>query len=343
MPVLKEVTCAALSMLPSFLSFFFQLLPQSFTCTPLSYSNDVPSITIGVDIHGVDVNLPLLGAGTWQYNDTLAYESVCKAFQAGYTFVDTAYGYKNQKGVGRAIRECWKGTRDELFVMTKIPGGLTAAEAQAAAEENLRDLQLEYVDHLMTHFPADWEITPSRSSREARQEEWWALENEYYSGKARSIGISHYCPQHIDDVLEVATVLPSVNQVEYHVGSGDADHVMNKCKEAGITFMSFSPLCGPCEYTSNDSLIDGELVTEISKKHNVSGAQVSLRFIVQQALANKASRDDNRSFMGSVIPKTNNIDHIRSNRDIFSFTLDPEDMERLHSAQQPAAELGDCE
>ena len=68
--------------------------------------------------------MPLIGAGTWQYNDTVAYESVCKAFEAGYTFVDTALGYGNQGGVGRAIKDCWKGSRDELFVMTKIPGGL---------------------------------------------------------------------------------------------------------------------------------------------------------------------------------------------------------------------------
>ena len=66
--------------------------------------------------------LPLVGAGTWQFNDTIAYQSVCKAFQAGYTFVDTAYGYGNQRGVGKAINDCWEGERSELFVMTKIPG-----------------------------------------------------------------------------------------------------------------------------------------------------------------------------------------------------------------------------
>ena len=66
--------------------------------------------------------MPLIGAGTWQYNITTAYDSVCQAFGAGYTFVDTAYGYKNQQGVGRAIKDCWKGNRTDLFVMTKIPG-----------------------------------------------------------------------------------------------------------------------------------------------------------------------------------------------------------------------------
>ena len=165
-----------------------------------------------------------------------------------------------------------------------------------------------------------------------------ALENIYYRGLSRSIGISHYCPRHIDDVIEIATVNPSINQVEYHVGSGDVDGVMAKCAENRITFMSFSPLCGPCQYDAKDSLINGDLVKDIANKHGqtVSGSQVALRFIVQQAL-------DLRSFVAGVIPKSNNYDHIVSNADIFSFELDEDDMRRLHAASQPAAEAGDCD
>ena len=87
--------------------------------------NAIPTKFLGLNVHGDPVYMPLIGAGTWQYNDDDAYESVCKAFAAGYTFVDTAYGYKNQKGVGKAIKNCWKGNRTDLFVMTKIPGELS--------------------------------------------------------------------------------------------------------------------------------------------------------------------------------------------------------------------------
>ena len=299
---------------------------------------NIPTKTIGYDAHGRSVDMPLVGAGTWQYNDTIAYESVCKAFSVGYTFVDTALGYGNQKGVGMAIKDCWKGSREDLFVMTKIPGGLSATEALAAHEQNLHELNLDYVDHVMTHFPSDWNVSPDRSSKQQRQEEWVALENIYYRGLSRSIGVSHYCPRHIDDIMEIATVSPSINQVEYHVGSGDVDDVVDKCAENGITFMSFSPLCGPCQYEHKDSLINGDMVTEIAKKHgsDISGSQVSLRFIVQQAL-------EAGSYIGGVIPKSNNADHIVSNADIFSFELDEEDMKRLHAATQPAAEAGDCD
>jgi diketogulonate reductase-like aldo/keto reductase len=294
-----------------------------------SLLSSIPTITIGNDVHGHAVVLPLLGAGTWQYNDTIAYQSVCHAFDAGYTFVDTAFGYGNQKGVGRGIQDCWASSRQNLFVMTKIPGGLNSSQVHAAHKQNLMELQLDYVDHLMTHFPADWDAKVA--SKQARQEEWLALEEIYKSGEARSIGISHYCTQHILDILEVATILPSINQVEYHVGSQDVDKVRDTCREFGITFMSFSPLCGPCELESkDDSLIHGGLVTEIATHYEgVEPSQVSLRYIVQQNIP--------------VIPKSNTPTHIVSNRDIFQFSLSQEHMATLSAATKPAAEAGDCD
>ena len=300
----------------------------------ISTASSIPSIVIGTDVQGKAVEMPLIGAGTWQYNDTVSYQSVCQALEAGYTFVDTAFGYGNQKGVGLAIRDCWNGKREDLFVMTKIPGGLNASLVHAAHTQNLMQLGLDYVDHLMTHFPADWAATTHASPKD-RQDEWLALEQIYYAGQARSIGISHYCTQHIDDILDVATVIPAINQVEYHIGSQDVDGVIEKCRTEGITFMSFSPLCGPCQYEPQDSLITGDLVTSIGAHYGKLGSQVSLRFIVQQALTQG-------SYMGGVIPKSNNMKHIQSNMDIFDFELSNQDMERLQAATKPPPEAGDC-
>lgn len=283
--------------------------------------------------------MPLVGAGTWQYNDTVAYSSVCSAFEAGYTYVDTAWGYGNQVGVGKALRDCWFGKgrkREDLFLMTKIPGGLNESEVMSAHADNLKWLGLDYVDHLMTHFPCDWQETPARCNPERRKEHWKALETLFNQGKTRSIGISHYCKQHIDDILEIATVLPSVNQVEWHVGSGDIDDVMEYCREKGIFFQSFSPLCGPCEYEPKDSLINGDLVTGIAKKYpGVSGSQVSLKFLVQQA--------QEEDHIAGVIPKSDNLNHLKSNIDLFHFTLSKEDMDALAAATKPAGEAGDCD
>ena len=318
------------------LCFLGILATTTTTTTTTTRASPIPSITIGQDVNGQDVVLPLLGAGTWQYNDTIAYQSVCQALQAGYTLIDTAWGYHNQVGVGLAIQDCWQGAREDLFVLTKVPGGLTHDQTMAAHHQNLWELQLDYVDHLMTHFPSDWQQT--HTGRHQRQEEWRALEALYHQGKTRSIGISHYCPQHIDDILEVATVRPTLNQVEYHVGSHDVNHVMDKCAQEGIYFMSFSPLCGPCQSDPKDSLIHGELVQEIASHYgNKTGSQIALRFIVQQAL------DTNGPTMAGVIPKSNNPQHIASNREIFDFELTANDMKRLLAASQPAAEEGDCD
>merc|ERR1719498_187733 len=170
----------------------------------------------------------------------------------------------------------------------------------------------------MTHFPADWDASPDRATPARRQEEWKALEEVYKSGAARSIGISHYCSKHVDDVLAVATVKPSVNQVEYHVGSQDIDDVIEKCKKEGIHFMSYSPLCGPCDISDPKySLITGDLVTNIGAKYGKSGSQVALRYIVQQALTT--------DYFGGVIPKSNNPAHLASNIDLFDFELSEED------------------
>ena len=289
--------------------------------------NIVPSKTIYHDVNGKSVDLPLVGIGTWQYNNTVAYESTCRSFLAGYNFVDTAFGYGNQKGVGLAIRDCWNKSRGELFVMTKIPGGLNTSQVYETHKQNLMELGLDYVDHLMTHFPADW--NENEASPDLRREEWLALEQIYYSGEARSIGVSHYCESHLLDIMGIANVLPSINQVEYHVGSQDVDNVMQTCRLLGITFMSFSPLCGPCNYDPEDSLTNGTLVNDIASHYpNVTGSQVALRYVVQQGIP--------------VIPKSNSMKHIESNRDIFNFELSLYDMDRLAAATKPSAERGDC-
>merc|ERR1712203_986624 len=107
-----------------------------------------------------------------------------------------------------------------------------------------------------------------------------------------------------------------------------------KCAQEKIFFQSFSPLCGPCDYKPQDSLIDGTLVSGIAGKHNVSGAQVSLRYIVQQALEGK--------YIAGVIPKSDNPKHLASNIDLFGFNLTADEMSQLGAASQPAGEAGDC-
>eukprot|EP00040_Diaphanoeca_grandis_P005713 m.34181 g.34181 ORF g.34181 m.34181 type:complete len:320 (-) comp16941_c0_seq1:24-983(-) len=267
------------------------------------------------------VELPMAGLGTWQYNESEAKDAVLTALNLGYTHIDTALGYYNQQGIGEAVIES-KRDRSSFFVTSKIPGGLNYSAATAALELSISQLQMTYVDLMLVHYPATW---GNVGGKEMRQEGWRALEDFHKSGKARAIGISHFCEQHIKDIMEIATVKPAVNQVQFHVGMGgdgpNGTDSRDYCNAQDITYESFSPLCGPCGEANHMELINGTLVTGIGTKYGKSGAQVSLKWQVQQGIP--------------VIPKTSNPKHMLENVDLFTWTLSDEDMTTLTAAKTP--------
>lgn len=173
----------------------------------------VPTIEIAP---GVD--MPLVGIGTWQYDSMTAASEVTNALRLGYRHIDTAIGYKNQLGVGHAIHTGIEGLgipRKQMFVVSKIPGGLNQSAATEQLELSVSQLFPEaesaYVDLMLIHFPATWGGVGGKAMR---QEEWRAMEAFAKAGKARAIGISHYCKRHLNDILEIATIKPAVNQVQ---------------------------------------------------------------------------------------------------------------------------------
>ncbi|CAK0821016.1 unnamed protein product, partial [Prorocentrum cordatum] len=136
---------------------------------------------------------------------------------------------------------------EDYFVTSKIPGGLNATATVASLELSLRQLGLDYVDLMLIHFPATMDAQMA-GGRARRQEEWKALQEWAKQGKARSVGVSHYCRRQFQDVLDVATVPVAVNQVQYHVGMGSAGRNATDdfdfFQSIGTVFESFSPLCG---------------------------------------------------------------------------------------------------
>ena len=153
--------------------------------TPSSAAAKIPSIEIAKGVH-----MPLVGLGLWQYNSSTAEKAVTEALQLGYPLIDHALGYKNADGVARALKASSR-PRSSYFVATKIPGGLSYADATSALELVLKQLGLSYVDLVSTHYPAGW--TGSGGGTAARREQWRALEDFHAKGKARSLGVSHYC------------------------------------------------------------------------------------------------------------------------------------------------------
>eukprot|EP00959_Pyramimonas_sp_CCMP1952_P019778 417748-Pyramimonas_sp.AAC.1 len=270
-----------------------------------------PTIEIAPGVH-----MPMVGLGTWLYNSSRAKHAVELALKVGYTHVDTALMYENQKGVGEALAGF---PRDSFFVTTKIPGGLNFSAASAAIQQDLDELQLDYIDLLIVHFPATW---PGEGGKQMRQEGWKAMEEFVKKGKLRAIGVSHFCKRHVEDILEINTVPIALNQVQYHVGMGTSGPLANDDKEymesKGIVYESFSSLCGPCNTTE---LLNGPLVTKIGATHGKTGAQVSLKWLVQQGIP--------------VIPKSDKVEHLKENLDLFGWELTKDQMAALTAATSP--------
>ena len=212
--------------------------------------------------------------------------------------------------------------RNEYFVTSKIPGAVVEdnyAQTTAHLGQCLDDLGLEYVDLMLVHWPS------RNISNAARQMQWKALEDWAKQGKARAIGISHYCKTDIEEVLAISTLPIALAQNQYHVGmAGDSQPVLHDkayTESKGILYMGYSSLCGPCPPPHNRELINGPLVTSIGKAYNKTGAQVSLRYLVQNGIP--------------VIPKSSNPVHIAQNFDLFDFILSDIDMKKLNDATSP--------
>ena len=288
----------------------------------------VPSIEIGRDVRGLPVNMPLVG-----YLATNE-SGVALALRTGYRLFDTALTYGNQRGIARAIATIGI-PRDAVFISTKVPGGLGTAGTIAAHHEDLKQLEMDRVDLLLTHYPCGFPTSPGgklvNCTKAARQATWRGLEALYKSGKARAIGVAHYCQQHLEDILEIATVDIAVDREEWHIGMGTNPRGLAAfCRKHRISYQSSSPLCGNCAGTDHSELISGPLVTSIGKAHNISGAQVALKWLVQ---------------LGSpVTPGTTNPNHLRDNLELFEFMLSETEMRLLSDANKPeGAELPfDC-
>ena len=170
----------------------------------------IPTTTIAPGVH-----LPMSGLGTWQYNDTVAEAATTLALSLGYTHIDTAWVYKNAAGIGKALAASPR-PRSSYFITSKIMGG-NATTTLEQHKEVLHLLGTDYVDLLLVHFPGAYDPKTKGfvGSRAARQAQWQAMEKLVVAGAARSLGVSHYCKRHLQDVLDIATVKVAVNQVSH--------------------------------------------------------------------------------------------------------------------------------
>lgn len=245
--------------------------------------------------------MPQLGLGVWQIEEGKETEDAINvAFENGYRSIDTASQYGNEASVGRAVRGSGI-PRDEVFVTTKLWNDSQGYDQTLdAIDESLERLGLDYVDLYLIHWPVP----------EAGKyvETWHAMEELYKQGKAKSIGISNFNPNHIDDITAEADFVPTVNQIQLHPHNAQLA-TRAYCDRNGIKVESYSPLM------RGGIVLQDPVVQEIAKAHGKTPAQVVLRWHIQNGLI--------------VIPKSATPERIKENIDIFDFELSAEQMDAI--------------
>lgn len=222
-----------------------------------------------------------------------------EADNAGYRLIDTAQAYYNEEAVGRALQKTTV-PREEIFLTTKVwVTEFGYEKAKASVLESMRKLQVDYLDLVLIH-----------QCLSDYYGAYHALEDLYAEGKIRAIGISNFSAERMADIATFNKVVPAVNQVETHMFW--QQHELHKwMKKYNIQHEAWGPLA---QHRIKE-IIDNPVVKEIAAKYGKTPTQVALRFTVQRGIV--------------VIPKTTSKDRMKENLDLFDFSLDDGDIEKL--------------
>lgn len=271
----------------------------------MSSANEVPSLSLNDG-----AAIPQIGFGVFQVAPEDTAETVAKAFEYGYRSVDTAAMYGNEEGVGEAVAQT-DIPRGELFITTKLGNRDHGRDRTLAAlDASLERLGLDYVDLYLIHWPIP--------RQDLYVETWRALEEAHADGRARSIGVSNFHPEHLERLAAETDTVPAVNQIELHPALQQAE-LRAYHEQHGIVTEAWSPL-------AQGELIDDPVLGEIAQAVGRSAAQVMLRWNVQ---------------LGSVvIPKSSNPERMQANIDILGFELSAEQMEAIAALDSGDGRVG---
>jgi diketogulonate reductase-like aldo/keto reductase len=252
------------------------------------------------------VTMPALGLGVFQSPPEETTAAVEAALRDGYRLIDTAAAYDNEREVGDAVRASGLD-RSEVFLETKIwISDFGYDETLHAFEKSSRKLGVEQIDLLMLH-----QALPSAFDRTL--EAYRALEALLADDKVRAIGVSNFMVDHLTKLLDHASVVPAVNQIEVHPYFAQPE-VQAFGAEHGILTQAWSPIGGITFYrdSHHSSALEDPVIGRIAEAHDKSPAQVMLRWGIQQGR--------------SVIPKSTKPERIAENIDVFDFELAADEM-----------------
>ncbi|MCW2853468.1 MAG: oxidoreductase [Nocardioides sp.] len=264
----------------------------------------VPTITLNDR-----TTIPQLGFGVFQVPPEETAETVTTALEVGYRHLDTAQMYGNEEGVGQGIAASGIA-REELYVTTKLNNSNHRPDdVRRSFEESFERLGLEYVDLFLIHWPL-----PTRYDGDFVST-WKAMIELKEDGRLRSVGVSNFHAEHLDQIIEATGVLPVVNQIEAHPYLPN-DEVRAASHERGITVEAWSPI-------AQGKVMDDEVVQRIAERHGKTPSQVTLRWHIERG--------------DVVFPKSMREDRMRENFEIFDFQLSPDEVEALRRLDQGEA------
>ena len=251
----------------------------------------VPDLTLN---NGVTI--PQLGFGVFQIPPDATRKATLAALEVGYRHVDTAQMYGNEAGVGQAVRDSGLD-RGDVFVTSKLNNSFHAYDdALAAFDKSLAELEFEYLDLFLVHWPM-----PAVGDF---VETWRAMEEIYRSGRSKAIGVSNFQPNHLDRLRAETDVLPAVNQVEVHPYFTQTD-VRSYGVEHDIVTEAWSPI-------AQGKVLDDPTIGRIAERYGKTPAQVTLRWHIQRG--------------DVVFPKSATRSRVEENFAIFDFELGDDDM-----------------
>lgn len=279
--------------------------------------------------------IPQIGLGTWLSKPGEVANAVEVAVKSGYRHLDLAKIYQNQEEIGTALKKIIPSVvkREELFITSKLWNNAHRPEnVQAAYEETLNELGLDYLDLYLIHWPVAFvpgkDLVPK--TEDGKQtlidrdvsivDTWKALIELQKAGKVKSIGVSNFTIEHLDAIINATGVVPAVNQIEAHPLLPQ-DDLVAYAKQKNIHLTAYSPLGN--NLSGKTKIVDYPQVSEVAKKYNADPAQVLIAWGVKRGY--------------SVIPKSVTDSRIKSNFD--QIELKDEDYDKVTSLYKELAKV----
>lgn len=270
------------------------------------------------------VKMPIVGLGTWNIHPENLSEIVDVAYHNGYTRFDTAWKYRNEQKLGEIFKQL-NIPRERLFIETKLHENqsylpkkfrklpIRIKSIRRAFDSQCKDLQTDYIDLYLLHWPFYNFI-----------EMWEEIEKLYNEGRIRAIGVSGFTKIHLDELKRVSNIVPALNQIEISPYNTNVDIAADSIKK-GIHVEAYTMFNGKPE--ASPVLMNDQRLLEIAKRHDKSVANIICRWAIQHGY--------------SIVPRTNNIEHLIDNINVFDYTLSEIEMKDIDSLDRKNSIWGD--